>query len=451
MDSDALPALFDGRSTSRREFLTQGGSALAAATVLGGLIGCGGGSSSSNTVTIGMTSDLFPAFKEGSHGRPSPFSRFEREHKLTVNVRQESSDTDTYFEHIRTELLAGSPDVDVFVGDVSWPPQFGSQGWLADLSGRFPRSAQAAYLPAAVNANIWGGKIYGIPFYWDVGILYYRQDLLERAGFSAPPQTWAELEEMASKVMRDQGVKYGFTFTGANYEGGTVLGMEFIATAGGAVLNGNKPAAGSPEAIKGLTIQRQLIERGLAPPAVANYQEGDVEAPFLAGDSVFLRNWSYQFGEIKDPKASKIHPSQVGVASVPRASAAIKPVNVGGGWNFYIPAESGNQDAAWELAQFMSAAPQQAHTDVTIGYLPTRTALYDDPKLKKANPFSALARAKPQVEQTITPPRNPYYKDMSSLMAQQFNANVRGAQTAEQTAENVQKGLEDIIQKAGGG
>jgi hypothetical protein len=53
-------------------------------------------------------------------------------------------------------------------------------------------------------------------------------------------------------------------------------------------------------------------------------------------------------------------------------------------------------------------------------------------------------------EQTITPPRSPYYKDMSAVMAQQFNANVRGAQTPAQTAENVQNGLEDIIQKAGG-
>jgi multiple sugar transport system substrate-binding protein len=449
MDTDALTGLLDRRPTSRREFLKRSGSAVAATTVLGGLIGCGG-DESSKTVTIGMTNDLFPAFKEGSHGKPSPFSRFQEQHGLTVDVRQESSDTDTYFQHIRTQLIAGSPDVDVFVGDVSWPPQFGSQGWLADLSDRFSMSERSAYLPAAVNANTWEDKLYGVPFYWDVGILYYRKDLLERAGYSGPPETWDELEEMALKVMRDEGLKYGFTFTGANYEGGTVLGMEFIASAGGGVIEGDKPVADSRQAVDGLTIQRSLIDHGVSPPPVANYHEGDVEAPFLAGDSVFLRNWSYQFGEISDPKASKIHPSQVGTASVPRASTAIKSVNVGGGWNFYIPAESSNQDGAWELVQFMSSPAQQKHTDVTIGYLPTRTALYDDAQLKKANPFSALARAPQQVEQTITPPRSPYYKDMSAVMAQQFNANVRGAQTPAQTAENVQNGLEDIIQKAGG-
>ena len=447
MDEPTLTALFDGRLSSRRDFLKRSGSAVAATTALGSLLqACGGSGSSSSTVTIGMTSDLFPAFTKPYHGQPAPFSTFEKAHKLKVDVRQESSDTDTYFEHMRTELLAGSPDVDVFAGDVSWPPQFGSQGWLADLSDRFPQSEQAAYLPASVNANVWNGKVYGVPFYWDTGILYYRKDLLERAGYSGPPETWDQLEEMALKVMRDQGVKYGFTFTGANYEGGTVLGMEFIATAGGAVLKGETPVADSPEAVKGLAIQQGLIKRGITPSAVANYQEGDVEAPFLAGESVFLRNWTYQFSEISDPSASKIHPSQVGTASVPRASTAIKPVNVGGGWSFYVPAESSNQDNAWKLIEFMSSPEQQKHTDLTIGDIPTRTALYDDPQLKKA--YTAVGQAPEQVKQTITPPKSPYYKDMSAVMAQQFNANVRGAQTPEQTAANVQKGLEDIQRKA---
>ena len=98
-----------------------------------------------------------------------------------------------YFEQIRTQLQAGVAEVDVIAGDVSWPPQFGSQGWLVDLSSRFPPSAQAAFLPAAIDANVWNGKIYGVPFYWDDGYLFYRKDLLEKSGYSAPPQTWTEL------------------------------------------------------------------------------------------------------------------------------------------------------------------------------------------------------------------------------------------------------------------
>ncbi len=244
---------------TRRDFLKQGGSAIAAFSALG-LAACGGGASSaskSGTVAIGMTSDLFPSFtKKGPKGQPPPFHVFSAQHKLKVQVVTESSDTDTYFEQIRTQLEAGTSEVDIIAGDVSWPPQFGSQGWLADLSSRFTAADQAPFLPAAIDSNTWKGKIYGVPFYWDDGYLFYRKDLLERSGYSGPPQTWSELKEMALKVMRDHKLKYGFTFTGANYEGGTLLGMEFMRTSGANPIEGNTVAANSPEAIEGLKIQR---------------------------------------------------------------------------------------------------------------------------------------------------------------------------------------------------
>ena len=282
--------------------------------------------------------------------------------------------------------------------------------------------------------NIWNGKIYGVPFFTDDGFLFYRKDLLERSGYSGPPETWAELQDMASKVMRDHNLKYGFTFTGANYEGGTVLGMEFIRTAGGNVVNGNTVAADTPQAIQGLTTARSLITGGVSPQAVAEYQEGTVEGPFIAGNSVFLRNWTYMFGLMNDPKQSKVRPSQVGVASVPRTSTSIAPVNVGGGWNLYMNKYSNNQDAAWELMKFMSSPAQQAYTYKTIQYSPTLAALYKDQKLDSAIPFSSLNLGKEQIAQTVTPPKSPFYKDMSAAMATQFQANLLGHTTPEQAA-----------------
>lgn len=440
----------DGRTTSRREFLKQGGSIVAAGSILG-LAGCGSGGSSSSaakggygSVTIGMTNDLFPAFTQG---HVPPFTVFQAQHKINVKVVTESGDTDTYFEQIRTQLEAGVAEVDVIAGDVSWPPQFGSQGWLVDLSSRFPSSDQAGFLPAAIDANTWNGKIYGVPFYWDDGYLFYRKDLLEKAGYSGPPQTWAELQEMAQKVMKDHNLKYGFTFTGANYEGGTLLGMEFMRTCGANPVQGDTIAANTPEAIEGMKVQRGLVTSGVSPQACAEYMEGTVEGPFIAGDSVFLRNWNYMFGVFPDPKQSKVHPSQVGVASVPRASTSIAPVNVGGGWNLYINAYSKNQDAAWKLIQFMTSPAQQLYTFKTIAYVPTLSTLINSPKLAKVTPFSGPALARATILQTVAPPKNPYYKDMSSAMAAQFQANILGKVTPEQAADNVQTQLEQIIKR----
>ena len=449
----------DGRGTSRRDFLKQGGSIVAGGSILG-LVGCGGSSSSSSTsssvaqaptknVAIGMTSDLFPAFtQKGPKGQTAPFKQFEALTGIKVKVVTQSSDTSTYFEQMRTQLQAGAAEVDAFAGDVSWPPQFGSQGWLVDLSSRFPPSARAAFLPASIDANVWQGKIYGVPFYWDDGYLFYRKDLLEKSGYSGPPQTWSELQEMAQKVMKDHNLKYGFTFTGANYEGGTVLGLEFMRTNGANPIQGNTIAMNTPEAIEGLKVQRGLITSGISPQAVAEYMEGTVEGPFVAGDSVFLRNWNYMFGVFPDPKQSKVHPSQVGVAAVPRASTAIAPVNVGGGWNIYINKYSNNQDAAWKLTQFMTSPAQQLYTLNTITYVPTLSSLINSPTVAKQNPFSGPALARAEIFQTVAPAKNPYYADMSTAMSTQFQANVLGKVTPEQAASNLQTQLGQIAKRA---
>ena len=176
--------------------------------------------------------------------------------------------------------------------------------------------------------------------------------------------------------------------------------------------------------------------------------EGTVEGPFVAGDSVFLRNWNYMFGVFPDPKQSKVHPSQVGVTSVPRASTSIAPVNVGGGWNMYINKYSNNQDAAWKLIQFMTSPAQQLYTLDTIQYMPTLSALINSPKVAKQDPFSGIALAPKTIFQTVAPAKNPYYSDMSTAMSTQFQANVLGKVTPEQAAGNLQTQLGQIAKRA---
>lgn len=154
----------------------------------------------------------------------------------------------------------------------------------------------------------------------DCGLLYYRSDLLEKSGFSEPPGTWDELKEMAAKVQRDAGTRNGFVFTGAQYEGGTVLGLEFIRTAGGDVLDGDRVIIDSPEAIAGLTIQQSLMADGIAPKAVANFQEDEASGAFLRGDSVFMRMWPYAYDFLGDEEQSSVTAGQVGLAEVPVAA-----------------------------------------------------------------------------------------------------------------------------------
>lgn len=426
-------------ATSRRQFLQIGGAALAGAA-LAGVAGCGSSSSGdSSSVTLSISPDLVDMMR-------APLARFGRANDVTVNVRVMPSDTSQYLDRIKTQLQAGQSDIDVIAGDVSWPAQFAANGWLADLTDRYRAGEQDAYLPAAIAANTYEGKLYGLPFFTDVGLMWHRADLLEKAGYSEAPRTWDELREIAQKVQRDHGVDNGLVFTGADYEGGTVLGLEFVRSAGGEVLVGNRPTATDPRAVEGMTIQRGMVTDGISPAAVANFQEDECTGAFLGGNAVFMRNWAYVFGLLSDREVSRLRPGQVTIAAVPVADASVRPVNVGGGWNLLVNGASEKQDIAWELAQFISAPEQQREWALAASYLPTRTALYDDRELVERLP--AVAQAKREVLQTTTPPITPYYGDVSAAMSTQFNASLRGAETPADAAEGLQQKLDQIVQLA---
>ncbi len=181
-------------SLSRREFLKLGGAGLAGATLLGVAGGGGGGAGSGKLIfshgpePSGTLEKQLNAFNEQQQG------------KIEVQWRQMPADTGQYFDQLRTEFQAGGGDIDVISGDVIWPAQFAANGCILDLSEQFPQSEQNKFLSAPIESNIYEGAIYGVPWFTDVGMLYYRKDLLDQSGISEPPATWEELKQMAEQA-----------------------------------------------------------------------------------------------------------------------------------------------------------------------------------------------------------------------------------------------------------
>jgi multiple sugar transport system substrate-binding protein len=165
---------------------------------------------------------------------------FNQQNTSGINVIYQEIDVDTtdeYLRELRRMFRAGGSEIDVIGGDVIWPAEFASKGWISDLSGRFPQGEQNEFLDATIEANTYDDKIWGVPWFTDVGLLYYRKDLLEQSGFFSPPQTWDELKQMALQVKQDAGIQHGYVFQGGEYEGGVCNGLEYIWTHGGDVLD----------------------------------------------------------------------------------------------------------------------------------------------------------------------------------------------------------------------
>jgi trehalose/maltose transport system substrate-binding protein len=428
---------------SRRDFLKVGGTGLAGAALLG-TAGCGGGQQEGGALEL-----VFTASTDETETAGKLVQKFneQNEGKYRVTYREGAADTGQRFDQLRTEMQAGGKNIDVILGDVIWTAQLAANGWVADLSDRFPESERQKYLPGSVEAVIYEGKAYAMPWYTDTGLLYYRKDLLEQSGFDGPPTTWEELKEQALKVKQDAGTRFAFLFQGANYEGGVCNGLEYIWTHGAEALDPNDPTRvliGSPEAVAGLATERSMIQSGVAPEAVAIYKEDESAGTFLNGDAVFLRNWPYVYALLSDPAESEIKPDQVGVSELPSADG--KPGNgTVGDQPLLINATSENQDAAWEFIQFLTAPEQQKFRAIEGSYLPTLRELYDDQEIQESVPVAALA--KEALQHTRPRPVSPYYSDMSLAMAEQFNAALTGEVTPEQAAQTLQRELERFIEE----
>jgi multiple sugar transport system substrate-binding protein len=430
-----------GRKLNRRDFLKMSGAGLAGAALLGAS-GCGGGGGGSGNIIFSMGPD------DPGKTYTKLVDKFNKQHKgeFQVTVRTMPADTGQYFDKLRTEFQAGGGDIDVIGGDVIWPIQFAAQGWVQDLSDNFPEPEQNKFLPAPINASIYEDGIYAVPWFEDAGLLYSRVDLLEQAGYSAPPETWDELKEMAVKTAQDTGTKYGFLFQGKNYEGGVCNALEYIRTHGGDVLSdvtSGEVIIDSPEAAAGLETYRSMITSGAAPQAVSNYTETEGDPLFENGESVFFREWPGVYGDIGTGKF-KVKQDQVTVSPVDPGNQSSSTL---GGWTFMINAQTDMPDEAWEFVKFMSSFESFKYRAINGGYITARKAILDDPEVQKAIPTVKLAKDV-LLDYATSRPVTQFYGDMSLEMQSQFNDALTGDVSPQQAVQTLQKNLTTIMEQA---
>ncbi len=428
-----------GRRLNRRDFLKMSGAGLAGAALLGSTA-CGGSSGSGDLI--------FSMGTDSSGTLPNLIAKFNKQSKdFKVQYREMPTDSGAYFDKLRTQFQAGGGDIDVIGADVIWPAQFAANGWLLDVTDKFPKSEQAQFLPGPIQSLMYDGKIYGVPWFTDAGLLYYRSDLLEKSGYSDPPTTWSQLQEMGQKVAQDQGIDNGFIFQGDQYEGGVCNGCEYIWTNGGNILDPGDPSKvviDSPEAAAGLATEQGIVEDGVAPKAVSTYTETETDPAFLGNKAVFARNWPYMYALAGTKDYPDVKPEQIGIAPLPLGEGQTQLVSALGGWNMLINAQSDMQDEAWEFVKFMTSEQGQRQRALSASLLPTRPSLYQDSEIRKSLPV--VVQGEEALKNARSRPVSPYYSDMSLEMQEQFNGVVNGDTSPEDAVKSLQQSLTQIVE-----
>ncbi len=349
---------------------------------------------------------------------------FKDEHPDIVVKREVGPHSSTAFHDLLTQKLKNrSEDIDVFLMDVVWPPEFAAAGWAMPVDEMFPVSEQGKFLSGTILANTFEDSIFGVPLFIDSGILYYRKDLLDKYRLP-PPRTWQDMviqaEWITSEESRLNNVHLnGFSGQFKQYEGLVCDMMEYILSNGGRILDPESGKSGLAEkpAIEAVKFVRNQIIGKVAPVGVLTYQEPESLDLFIQGMAVFHRNWPYAWEVSNDPKRSKIA-GKVGITKLPHFEGG-NSYSTLGGWQVGISSYSKNKEAAWVFVQFLTSDKIQKLLALKAGRAPTRKVLYKDPDIMQSYPHFADMK---DVFLTAHPrPGTPLYPAVSNILQRYFS------------------------------
>jgi trehalose/maltose transport system substrate-binding protein len=287
-------------------------------------------------------------------------------------------------EQYRQFFRTHSPEPDVLKLDVIWPGLLSDD--LVDLKPWLMTDAEA-HAPNLIRNGTVNGRLVGMPVTLDIGLLYYRVDLLQEYGFSGPPHSWAELEGMARRIQAGERHKghaafWGYLWQGAEYEGLTCNALEWQAPAGGRILDdAGTITVNNPATLVALDRAASWVG-SISPPAVVTYKEEDTRNMWDAGNAAFMRNWQYAYRFSKE-EGSGLR-DRVGMAPLPGGGI------IGGG-SLGVSRYSMHKNEAIAFVRYFTGYRQQLSRWKALLSFPTIPAVYRDPELKNGTqPLAAI-------------------------------------------------------------
>ncbi|HDQ73610.1 MAG TPA: extracellular solute-binding protein [Chloroflexi bacterium] len=379
-------------------------------------------------------------------------SRFSAEN-AGVDVEVTYLSYDEIYDKLVTSIsVGGRPPYDVILVDQPWVAQFVEAGWLMDITERVPEAYKAGIFDAGWNVTTVDGQIYGVPWMIDTKIFHYNTELLQAAGYDAPPTTWEEMEEMGL-AMKEQGlVDYPVIWSWAQAEAAICDFVVLLYGNGGQFFDENdRPAFNDARGVEVLTWMVESIEKGITNPSSIAAVEEDVRSVFSQGNAAFAINWPYMYELANFDETESQITGQVGLALNPvfdrGREEGIESATVDGSMAFAITSGSPHPDEAWAYLEFLVDKITQMEFSAHLP--PVWESAYLEPDLQvlldqsPANEVLMPAFSQ-QFQYAHTRPKVPYYAEASTLLQLALQEALSGIKTAEQALNDAAAAIEAI-------
>lgn len=331
--------------------------------------------------------DIVPARnREYAEWAREALEGFTKETGIGVKRLPAPESSDEQFVFTRQLLEGGATTPDVYLIDAIWPGMLVEH--FVDLRPRLGAESDR-HFPALVANNVVQGRLIAMPYHANVGLLFFRTDLLREYGFRDPPRTWPELEDMARAIQKGERAKghedfWGYVWQGAPYEGLTCNALEWQVSSGGGLIveEDGTISVNNPRAVAAWSRAASWIGT-LSPPEVVGYREMDAQEAFRAGHAAFMRAWPSNYSPSQD-RGSAIR-GRFDITFVP--GGAQEHAMVLGENALAISRYSRHMDEAVALVSYLSRRDVQLVRSRVTSLPPTIPDLYDDPEVVKANPY----------------------------------------------------------------
>jgi multiple sugar transport system substrate-binding protein len=367
---------------------------------------------------------------------------FERENP-GIHVRVQSMPWSAAHEKLLTSFVGeATPDV-AQLGN-TWVPEFSAIRALEPLDSFVAHSRAVnrdAFFHGIWDTNVIDDTTFGIPWYVDTRVIFYRRDILARAGYQSIPASWAAWRASMEAVKREAGPSRYAIFLPINeWAQPMILGMQ----AGSPILkDGGRYGAFSDSAFRrGFDFYLSLFRDSLAPVASTN-DIANVYQEFARGTFAMWITGPWNVGEMRHRLPPALQHAWT-TAPLPGPTGDSSGTSLAGGSSIVIFRGSAHKDAAWKLVEYLSRPEQQLRFSRLTGDLPASIAAWRDSSLSGDPEFRAFYI---QLHRVTPIPKVAEVEIISSRLIEASEAAIRGHVPADRALASLDRDVDQILEK----
>jgi multiple sugar transport system substrate-binding protein len=366
---------------------------------------------------------------------------FERQNR-GIRVRVQQMPWTAAHEKILTAFVgAATPDV-AQLGN-TWIPELVALGALDALDEYVAQSTsvdRADFFPGIWDTNIISGQLFGVPWYVDTRLLFYRKDLLQRAGYPEPPRTWTEWREAMRRLSTPDGSRYGAFLPVNEWQLLVILGLQN----GSPLLrdDGRFGAFRQPAFREAFEFMIGLYRDKLSPTAT-DRQVGNLPQEFARGWFSMYVSGPWYISEFRQRLPADLQDDWM-TAPLPGPGQEFPGASVAGGASLVVFAASERKAAAWKLIEYLAATEQQVRFYELVGDLPARVSAWEDPILAD-NQYARAFRS--QLDHVKPTPKVPEWERIATEVLEHAEAAALGRMSIDQALASLDRVVDAVLEK----